>query len=79
MLEGPLGTSVAAGAVVWTLVCALVAGVVTEVTLSPHGVTALLTADAADAIVIEPAGRCSVTRPDLYPSILCFSTQFPGK
>lgn len=52
------GTSVTAGAVVWSLVSALVAGVVTEMTLSPHRVTSLLTADGAMTIIKEPAGGC---------------------
>lgn len=49
-------TSVTAGAVVGPLVVALLAGVVTEVALPPHGVAPLLTVDVAASIIKNPAG-----------------------
>lgn len=50
-------TSVTAGAVVRTLVCALMAGVVTAVALSPHRETPHLAAGVTAAIIKEPAGK----------------------
>lgn len=49
-------TSVTAGAVVGPLVGALLAGVVTEVALPPHGVAPLLTVDVAASIIKNPVG-----------------------
>lgn len=50
-------TSVTAGAVVWSLIDTLVAGVVTEVALPPHGVAARLAANVAAAFVKEPVSE----------------------
>lgn len=50
-------TSVTAGAFVRAFVGALLAGVVTQVALPVHGVTALLTVAVAAPIVKEPAGE----------------------
>ena len=50
-------TSVTAGAVVRPLVCALTAGVVTEVALSPHRETPHRAAGVTAAIIKEPAGK----------------------
>lgn len=51
--------SVTAGAVVRSLISALVAGVVTEMTLPPHGITPRLAADDAAPIIKEPCLRAA--------------------
>lgn len=53
-------TSVTAAAVVGPLVGALLAGVVTEVALPPHGVAPLLTMDGAASIIKNPVGAASI-------------------
>lgn len=49
-------TSVTTGAAVKALVGTLLAGVVTEMTLPPHGIAPSLTADAATSLIKKPAG-----------------------
>lgn len=50
-------TSVTAGAFVRAFVSTLLAGVVTDKTLAPHGITPLLAVDIAASIIKQPVGE----------------------
>lgn len=81
-------TFVTAGAVVRAFVSTLLAGVVTEMALPPHGIAPLLTADVAASIIKQPAGgdvvhnehtksaSATVNNIHIYNATLCYPLFF---